>query len=103
MREVSCHLFATVPSVFGPDPTPQIRDIGIMLTQALTDSNLKVRVAGFRALSAFLVHNATNTSIQHALKDLAQPALMVRTTFPPFLFTYIQWAHLMASFALLFV
>ncbi|VDD82167.1 unnamed protein product [Mesocestoides corti] len=76
LREIALHLFATVPAVFGPDPTPLMPNIGQMLNQGLHDSNPRIRVAGFRALSAFLVHNSTETSVQHALKDLAQPALM---------------------------
>lgn len=48
-----------------------------MLGQALQDANPKVREAGFRALSAFLVQNSTENSVQVALKDLVQPALMV--------------------------
>ena len=77
LREVACHLFANVPAVFGPDPTPLLRDIGHMLHQALQDTSPKVRVAGFRALSAFLVQNAPEASVQNALKDLVQPAIMV--------------------------
>ncbi|CDI96909.1 importin 5 [Echinococcus multilocularis] len=76
LREVACHLFAIVPAVFGPDPTPLMPDIGHMLNQALHDASPNVREAGFRALSAFLVQNSTENSIQHALKDLVEPALM---------------------------
>lgn len=77
LREVACHLFAIVPAVFGPDPTPLMPDIGHMLNRALHDASPNVREAGFRALSAFLVQNSTENSIQHALKDLVEPALMV--------------------------
>lgn len=77
LREIACHLFATVPAIFGPDATKLLPDIGHMLSQALQDPNPKVREAGFRALSAFLVHNSTENSVQQALKELAQPALMV--------------------------
>ncbi|VDK40821.1 unnamed protein product [Taenia asiatica] len=76
LREVACHLFAIVPAVFGPDPTPLMPDIGHMLNRALHDASPNVREAGFRALSAFLVQNSTENSIQHALKDLVEPALM---------------------------
>ncbi|VDM00719.1 unnamed protein product [Schistocephalus solidus] len=76
LREIACHLFASVPAVFGPDHTTNMPHIAHMLNQALADQSLKVRIAGFRALCAFLVHNSTETSVQHALKDLAQPALM---------------------------
>ncbi|VDN15424.1 unnamed protein product [Dibothriocephalus latus] len=77
LREIACHLFASVPAVFGPDHTANMPHIAHMLNQALADQSLKVRIAGFRALCAFLVHNSTETSVQHALKDLAQPALMI--------------------------
>nr|CDS33564.1 importin 5 [Hymenolepis microstoma] len=76
LREIACHLFAIVPAIFGPDPKKLLTDIGHMLGQALQDAEPKVREAGFRALSAFLVHNASENSIQAALKDLVQPALM---------------------------
>lgn len=81
LREIACHLFAIVPTVFGPDPTALINDITHMLGQALRDANPKVRESGFRALSAFLVQNSTENSVQISLKDLVQPALMVITIF----------------------
>uniref|UniRef100_A0A0R3TTP8 TOG domain-containing protein n=1 Tax=Rodentolepis nana TaxID=102285 RepID=A0A0R3TTP8_RODNA len=76
LREIGCHLFAIVPAIFGPDPKKLLTDIGHMLGQALQDADPKVREAGFRALSAFLVHNASENSIQVSLRDLVQPALM---------------------------
>ncbi|CAL8094141.1 unnamed protein product [Calicophoron daubneyi] len=76
LREIACHLFAAVPSVFGNQQASNLPLIGQFLGRSITDpSNYELRSSGMRALAAFIVQNATENSVLHALKELVPRAL----------------------------
>lgn len=76
LREIVCHILAAVPTVFGNQQTSSLPIIGQILNRAITDpNNAELRSSGVRALASFIVQNASENSILHALKELAPISL----------------------------
>lgn len=76
LREIACHLFAAVPSVFGNQQASSLPIIGQFLGRAIADpSQYELRASGVRALASFIVQNATETSVLQALKELVPVTL----------------------------
>ncbi|KAA0199807.1 Karyopherin (importin) beta 3 [Fasciolopsis buskii] len=76
LREVACHLFAAVPSVFGSQQASSLPIIGQFLGRAIADpSHYELRASGVRALAAFIAQNATENSVLQALKELVPMTL----------------------------
>ncbi|KAG5452806.1 Importin-5 [Clonorchis sinensis] len=72
LREIACHLFAAVPTVFGNQQASNLPLIGQFLGRAIGDpGHYELRASGVRALTAFIVQNATENSVLQALKELA--------------------------------
>ncbi|CAH8670565.1 unnamed protein product [Schistosoma margrebowiei] len=67
LREIACHIFGSVPSLFG---NQQAQSIGI----------IELRAAGLRALAAFTVQNATEDSVLQSLRELVPVALQAIAT-----------------------
>ncbi|TPP65936.1 Karyopherin (importin) beta 3 [Fasciola gigantica] len=76
LREVGCHLFAAVPSVFGNQQAGSLPIIGQFLGRAIADpSHYELRASGVRALAAFIAQNATESAVLQALKELVPMTL----------------------------
>nr|CAH8872708.1 unnamed protein product [Trichobilharzia regenti] len=81
LREVACHIFASVPSLFGNQQAQSIGIIGQFLARAISDPSCsELRAAGLRALAAFAVQNATEDSVLQALRELVPVSLQAITT-----------------------
>ncbi|KAF8561433.1 hypothetical protein P879_10336 [Paragonimus westermani] len=81
LREVACHLFAVVPTVFGNQQANNLPLIGQFLGRAIADPmHYELRASGVRALAAFIVQNATENSVLQALKELAPMMLQATST-----------------------
>lgn len=78
LREIACHIFGSVPSLFGNQQAQSIGIIGQFLVRAISDpSSSELRAAGLRALAAFTVQNATEDSVLQSLRELVPVALQV--------------------------
>ncbi|KAH8867944.1 Importin-5 [Schistosoma japonicum] len=81
LREIACHIFGSVPSLFGNQQAQSIGIIGQFLVRAISDpSSFELRAAGLRALAAFTVQNATEDSVLQSLRELVPVALQAIAT-----------------------
>ncbi|XP_018655445.1 putative importin-beta 3 [Schistosoma mansoni] len=81
LREIACHIFGSVPSLFGNQQAQSIGIIGQFLVRAISDpSSSELRAAGLRALAAFTVQNATEDSVLQSLRELVPVALQAIAT-----------------------
>jgi len=77
IKEVSLHMFASIPSVFGNQEKQYIDVIKQMLMSSLTDPNYEVRFSAVKASANYLLLNDKETAVQKHFADLLAPIMQV--------------------------